>query len=91
MREGRPPPRPWHLHHRGDFRLWGRLKSGAGWICLDYTSQTKTAKSSASKTIDIDTLAQAVIRGDYGSGGECKRRLGSNYAAVQKHVNDLLK
>nr|WP_269594149.1 hypothetical protein [Olsenella profusa] len=36
-------------------------------------------------------MAQAVIRGDYGSGGECKRRLGSNYAAVQKHVNDLLK
>lgn len=37
--------------------------------------------------VDITRLAKAVIRGDYGNGAERKRRLGSNYAAVQKEVN----
>ena len=31
-----------------------------------------------------------MIRGDYGNGEERKRRLGSNYAAVQKRVNEKL-
>lgn len=39
---------------------------------------------------NVDALAKAVIRGDYGNGEERKRRLGSNYAAVQKRVNELL-
>lgn len=69
---------------------WGRLKSGAGWICLDYTSRKESAKVSASKAVDIDALAHAVIRGDYGNGAERKRRLGSNYAAVQRRVNEML-
>lgn len=37
--------------------------------------------------VDVARLAKAVIRGDYGNGPERKRRLGSNYAAVQKEVN----
>ena len=40
--------------------------------------------------MNIDALAEAVIRGDYGNGNERKRRLGKNYAAVQKRVNDKL-
>ena len=32
--------------------------------------------------VDIDALARAVIRGDYGNGEERKRRLGANYAPV---------
>lgn len=40
--------------------------------------------------VDIARLAKAVIRGDYGNGAERKRRLGSNYAAVQKEVNKQL-
>lgn len=39
---------------------------------------------------DIEGLAQAVIRGDYGNGDERRRRLGNNYAAVQARVNELL-
>ena len=39
---------------------------------------------------DIDALAQAVIRGDYGNGAERKRRLGSLYGAVQTRVNEIL-
>ena len=70
---------------------WGRLKSGAGWICLDYTSWVGSAKASSAKAADIDAMARAVIRGDYGNGEELRCRLGEKYAAVQRHVNELLK
>ncbi len=46
--------------------------------------------SGGSSAVDIDSLARAVIRGDYGNGEERKRRLGANYAAVQARVNALL-
>lgn len=40
--------------------------------------------------VDVDALARAVIRGDCGNGEERRKRLGSNYAAVQKRVNEML-
>ena len=40
--------------------------------------------------VDIDSLARAVIRGDYGNGEERRRRLGSLYDAVQARVNEIL-
>ena len=40
---------------------------------------------------EIDRLARAVIRGEYGTGEARKAALGSKYAAVQKRVNELLK
>lgn len=39
---------------------------------------------------NIDALADAVIRGEYGNGEERKRRLETNYAAVQARVNEKL-
>ena len=39
---------------------------------------------------DVDALARAVIRGDYGNGAERRRRLGSLYGAVQARVNEVL-
>ena len=39
---------------------------------------------------DIDALARAVIRGEYGNGEERKSRLGSLYDAVQARVNEIL-
>ncbi len=39
---------------------------------------------------DVDALARAVIRGDYGNGAERKRRLGSLYDVVQARVNEIL-
>lgn len=45
---------------------------------------------SSSGGVDINGLARAVIRGDYGNGAERQRRLGSNYSAVQKRVNEIL-
>lgn len=46
--------------------------------------------SGSSGGIDVDALARAVIRGDYGNGDERRRRLGANYAAVQRRVNEML-
>lgn len=48
------------------------------------TPETKPVK------VDIDRLAKAVIRGDYGTGDKRKKLLGSNYNAVQKRVNQML-
>lgn len=39
---------------------------------------------------DIEALAQAVIRGEYGNGDAHRTALGSNYEAVQTRVNQLL-
>ena len=40
--------------------------------------------------VDIESLAWAVINGDYGNGEERRQRLGANYAAVQARVNEIL-
>lgn len=68
---------------------WGRLKSGAGWICLDYTNRNGYAIP-APASVDIDALARDVIAGKYGNGEDRKRSLGANYAAVQRRVNEML-
>lgn len=39
---------------------------------------------------NIDELARAVIRGDYGNGEERKQKLGSLYNQVQARVNEML-
>lgn len=49
-----------------------------------------TSASPSRPAVDIDALARAVIRGDYGNGDERRRRLGSNYDAVQRRVNQML-
>lgn len=41
----------------------------------------------ASPRLSISQLADAVLRGEFGSGADRQRRLGSNYAAVQAEVN----
>ncbi|WP_368285217.1 hypothetical protein [Enorma massiliensis] len=40
--------------------------------------------------MDVDAMARAVIRGDYGNGDERKRRLGSYHSIVQRRVNEML-
>lgn len=68
---------------------WGRLKSGAGWISLAYTS--KGGATAAKKS--VDEVAREVIAGKWGNGQDRKNRLtaaGYDYSAVQKRVNQLL-
>ena len=45
------------------------------------------AAAPAARTVDIGALADAVLRGEFGSGADRKARLGANYAAVQAEVN----
>ncbi|PKV06342.1 N-acetylmuramoyl-L-alanine amidase [Bifidobacterium pseudolongum subsp. globosum] len=40
--------------------------------------------------VNIDDLARRTIAGEFGNGAERQRRLGSNYAAVQARVNQML-
>lgn len=70
---------------------WGKLKSGAGWIALDYTIKQTSGIVSTKKS--IDEIAKEVIRGEWGNGQERKDRLtkaGYDYNAVQKRVNQML-
>lgn len=46
--------------------------------------------SDGSASADVDALACAVIRGDYGNGKERKRRLDSSCAAAQRRANEML-
>ena len=48
------------------------------------------ASGASSTSMDVDAMARAVIRGDYGNGEERKRRLGSYYSIVQRRVNEML-
>lgn len=73
---------------------WGKLKSGAGWISLDFVQKTSggSAPSTPAKK-DNTTIAREVIAGKWGNGNDRKRRLqaaGYDYNAVQRRVNQLL-
>lgn len=69
---------------------WGRLKSGAGWICLVYTQKTSNTTPNRKSNEEI---AREVIRGDWGNGDERRTRLinaGYDYNAIQAIVNKLM-
>ena len=53
-------------------------------------SQPSAPAVPSAPSVDIDALANAVIRGDYGVGEERRARLGANYDAVQARVNEIL-
>ena len=72
-------------------QIWGKLKSGAGWICLSgYTvkvNNTTVTKKSNSE------IAKEVVQGKWGSGQDRINRLkaaGYNPTAIQKLVNQLM-
>lgn len=52
---------------------------------------TASTKTDSKKKVDIDDLARRVIKGEFGNGDARKKALGSNYAAVQKRVNEMLR
>lgn len=66
---------------------WGRLKSGAGWICLDYTEKVG---SSSAPSKSNEELADEVIAGKWGNGDARRTALtnaGYDYDAIQAIVN----
>lgn len=73
---------------------WGKLKSGAGWICLDYTQKVSGSAPAAPAKKSVDEIAKEVIAGKWGNGADRKTKLqnaGYNYTEVQNRVNALLK
>ena len=74
----------------GDY-VWGKLKSGAGWICL--TGSTDKYPATAKKKSNTE-IAKEVISGKWGNGTDRVKRLsaaGYNPNEVQRKVNELLK
>ncbi len=47
-------------------------------------------RPSAGVSGNVGELARRAIAGEFGNGEERKRRLGMNYAAVQRRVNEML-
>lgn len=71
---------------------WGKLKSGAGWIALDFTTRVDGGSTAPAKKT-VDEIAREVIAGKWGNGADRKNRLeaaGYDYNAVQNRVNQLL-
>ena len=74
----------------GDGRRYEEIKRLNGLSSnVIYSGQVLKISGNAPKP-DIDALADAVIRGDYGVGAERMKRLGSLYAEVQARVNEKL-
>lgn len=73
---------------------WGKLKSGAGWISLDFVQKTSGGSAPAAPAKkDNTTIAREVIAGAWGKGTDRKNRLqaaGYDYNAVQAEVNRLM-
>ena len=77
-----------------EYKGWGKLKSGAGWISLNYTKLYKKATSTKPKKKSVKEIAKEVVAGKWGNGIIRKTRLtlaGYNYKEVQAEVNKLLK
>lgn len=71
---------------------WAALRSR---ICRGAGSSSTVAAGSSGGGSSVPSgyvasLARRVNNGDYGNGEERKRRLGSNYAAVQRRVSQML-
>lgn len=66
---------------------WSRLKAR---LCGDGTWAGQASGTASAPTGSTQDLACQVIAGEFGNGDERKRRLGSNYDAVQRRVNEIL-
>lgn len=72
-------------------QVWGKLKSGAGWICL--TGYTEVYKKATNGKKSVDEIAKEVIQGRWGNGTDRVRKLtdaGYDYNTVQRRVNEML-
>lgn len=72
---------------------WGKLKSGAGWISLDFCTKRTMASTTEVKK-SVDEIAHEVIVGKWGNGNDRKIALeaaGYDYSTIQNKVNELMK
>lgn len=70
-------------------------KNGIGWIqfisMVEGANVTTPVKRPPTTSQTIDDLARRTIRGEFGNGVTRQMRLGKNFNAVQKRVNQLLR
>lgn len=76
------------------YNLWqytskGHLDGINGNVDMNILYSVENVNNSVEKP-NIEELAQAVIRGEYGNGEERKQKLGALYEQVQKRVNEIL-
>lgn len=78
----------------GDRTAWRKIACGERAGCSTTGGSTGTPNVHVEKrttnTTDLNALATAVIRGDYGNGTDRQARLGDNYQAVMNIVNSRL-
>lgn len=74
-----------------------RLESFSGSMELVREKGRKISNDNYKKMVtatinnDVDEIAKQVIKGNFGNGKQRKELLGSNYDAVQKRVNEMIK
>lgn len=70
-------------------------KNGIGWVqfisMIEGSKVSTPVKQSPVASQSIDELARRTIRGEFGNGITRQQRLGKNFNAVQKRVNELLR
>ena len=71
-------------YFRGDASQWQAYANPAG------KAQTTTPPQVETQTVDLQALATATIRGDYGNGQQRRDALGANYDKVMAIVNQRL-
>lgn len=73
----------------GDRNAWQKIACGerAGCTVGTVTTAPSTRTETTTTTTDLNALASAVIRGEYGNGQERRARLGGNYGRVMAIVN----
>ena len=72
----------------GDRTAWRKIACGERLNCLTGTAAAPATRTeTTTTTTDLNALATAVIRGDYGNGRERRARLGGNYDRVMAIVN----
>lgn len=74
-------------YFRGDASQWQAYANPAGKTQTTTPPQTEKPPT---QTVDLQALAEATIRGDYGNGQQRRDALGANYAAVMAIVNQRL-
>lgn len=66
---------------------WGKLKSGAGWICLDYTNKSGSTTPQPSKTVKVGSRVK-VIGTNYATGQTVPSWVKSNVYTVGEVSGD---
>lgn len=78
----------------GDRTAWRKIACGERAGCSTTGGSTGTpnvhVEKQTTNTTDLNAMATAVIRGDYGNGADRQSRLGDNYQAVMNIVNSRL-